>query len=93
MAYSQHYLVRGCDFIRLQVFYIASFIACVAGYFAFNNATDFLYIVAGAVLIMFLQGKWIYPYTWLAKKRSAKCLKTHCAQCKDYVGKCTYVEP
>ncbi|ALS33923.1 hypothetical protein PTRA_a2881 [Pseudoalteromonas translucida KMM 520] len=68
MAYSQHYLVRGCDFIRLQVFYIASFIACVAGYFAFNNATDFLYIVAGAVLIMFLQGKWIYPYTWLAKK-------------------------
>ena len=68
MAYSQHYLVRGCDFIRLQVFYIASFIACVAGYFAFNNATDFLYIVAGAVLILFLQGKWIYPYTWLAKK-------------------------
>ncbi len=68
MAYSQYYLVRGCDFIRLQVFYIASFIACVAGYFAFNNATDFLYIVAGAILILFLQGKWIYPYTWLAKK-------------------------
>lgn len=75
MAYSQHYLVRSCDFIRLQVSYLAIFIVIVAAYFVFSDATQYLYIIAGAVLIIFLQAKWIYPYTWLATKEVQSAAK------------------
>ncbi|WP_372762008.1 endonuclease/exonuclease/phosphatase family protein [Pseudoalteromonas sp.] len=75
ISYSQHYLVRSCDFVRLQVFYLASFVAVVAAYFAYSDVSDFLYISVAAVLVMCLQAKWIYPYTWLAKKEVQSAAK------------------
>jgi endonuclease/exonuclease/phosphatase (EEP) superfamily protein YafD len=69
MSYSQHYLVRSCDFVRLQVFYIAGFVTVLSVYIQIDNeSSGFLYINIMAILVMLLQGKWIYPYTWLAKK-------------------------
>lgn len=69
MSYSQHYLARSCDFVRLQVFYIASIVAVVSLFLYWKTDTfSYLYIIGTSVLIMVLQGKWIYPYTWFAKK-------------------------
>ena len=69
MSYSQHYLARSCDFVRLQVFYIASLVAIVSFFLQWQSDTpSYLYITGISLLIMALQGKWIYPYTWFAKK-------------------------
>ena len=69
MSYSQHYLVRSCDFVRLQVFYIAGFIFASSLFLLWlNSDTHYIYITLASVIIMVLQGKWIFPYTWLAKK-------------------------
>ena len=69
MSYSQHYLVRSCDFVRLQVFYIASFVAVTSLFLLWqSSAIGYVFIALTSLLIMILQGKWIYPYTWLAKK-------------------------
>ena len=69
MSYSQHYLVRSCDFVRLQVFYIASAVAIISFYLLWQSGNSgYLYTALTALLTMALQGKWIFPYTWLAKK-------------------------
>ncbi|MGY8838428.1 MAG: endonuclease/exonuclease/phosphatase family protein [Enterobacterales bacterium] len=69
ISYSQHYLVRSCDFVRLQVFYIASFVAVTSLFLLWqSSAIGYVLIALTSFFIMFLQGKWIYPYTWLAKK-------------------------
>lgn len=73
MSYSQHYLVRSCDFIRLQVFYLALCGLLLAAYFALSELS--LLVMSSLIMasvILLIQGKWIYPYTWLAKKEVAQ---------------------
>lgn len=68
ISYNQHYLVRSCDFVRLQVFYIAAASLLAAAYLQVKEPT-LLSLVATmmAAIIVIYQGKWIYPYTRLAK--------------------------
>lgn len=69
VSYSQHYLIRSCDFIRLQVFYLALGGLCLSIYFAVNTLSPLVLLsLIMASVILLIQGKWIYPYTWLAKK-------------------------
>ena len=69
MSYSQHYLVRSCDFVRLQVFYIASFVGVASLLLLWQSGNiGYLLTALTSLVIMVLQGKWIFPYTWLAKK-------------------------
>lgn len=69
LSYSQHYLIRSCDFVRLQVCYLASAVIIVAliGMWQIDFIAYSL-IAAVALIICALQAKWIYPYTWFAKK-------------------------
>ena len=69
LSYSQHYLVRSCDFVRLQVCYLASaiVIAALIGMWQSDYITYPL-LATVALVILALQAKWIYPYTWFAKK-------------------------
>ena len=69
MSYSQHYLIRSCDFIRLQVFYMA-LCGLIFGVYLASKELSFLAVstLVMACLILFIQGKWIFSYTWLAKK-------------------------
>lgn len=68
-SFSQHYLIRSCDFIRLQVFYLALAGLLLAGYFASIELSPLVVSsLLMASVILLIQGKWIYPYTWLAKK-------------------------
>ncbi|WP_404340982.1 endonuclease/exonuclease/phosphatase family protein [Pseudoalteromonas mariniglutinosa] len=72
ISYSQHYLVRSCDFIRLQVFYLACvalFGACYFVYIQFSAMSLAAVLIAGGILV--IQGQWIYPYTWFARKEVA----------------------
>lgn len=76
ISYSQHYLVRSCDFIRLQVFYLA----CLAGVCVclfFSTQLSVLNVVSVLILgiILAVQGYWIYPYTWFARKEVASSAK------------------
>ncbi len=69
ISYSQHYLVRSCDFIRLQVFYITSLVAIFTGYLQVkSDSYEFLIINIIALVILVMQGKWIFPYTVFARK-------------------------
>ncbi|UJX26215.1 endonuclease/exonuclease/phosphatase family protein [Pseudoalteromonas sp. CF6-2] len=69
MSYCQHYLVRSCDFVRLQVFYSAGFCCAVSSYLAVSQWSFLtLSCVILSIIILLLQGKWIYPYTPLAKQ-------------------------
>lgn len=80
MSYSQHYSVRSCDFIRLQVFYAAVFVAIGALYLVWRDGGMLSEaLLSLAILVMVIQGKWIYPYTVLAKKEvlSAPSDATH----------------
>lgn len=69
LSYSQHYLIRSCDFVRLQVCYLASAVIIVAliGMWQIDFIAYSLVAVV-AFVILVLQAKWIYPYTWFAKK-------------------------
>ncbi|MEM6983825.1 MAG: endonuclease/exonuclease/phosphatase family protein, partial [Pseudomonadota bacterium] len=69
LSYSQHYLVRSCDFVRLQVCYLASAVIIVALIFIWQSGLiAYSFVAVAAFVILVLQAKWIYPYTWLAKK-------------------------
>ena len=69
LSYSQHYLIRSCDFVRLQVCYLASAVIIVALIGMWQSGLIAYSLVAVvAFVILVLQAKWIYPYTWLAKK-------------------------
>lgn len=72
MSFSQHYLIRSCDFIRLQVFYLALGGLLLAAYFASSGLSPLVVSsLIMATVILLIQGKWIYPYTWLAQKEVA----------------------
>lgn len=75
LSYSQHYLIRSCDFIRLQVFYVAlcGLLMAIYGVSYEPSVLSILALVM-AVVILAIQGMWIYPYTWLASKEVAPCL-------------------
>ncbi|MEM5551255.1 endonuclease/exonuclease/phosphatase family protein [Pseudoalteromonas neustonica] len=69
MSYSQHYLVRSCDFVRLQVFYLALFNLVIVMSMLLISGGDYLWWAAVAVansIIVSVQGWWIFPYTWCA---------------------------
>ncbi|KPH93544.1 hypothetical protein AMS58_16770 [Pseudoalteromonas porphyrae] len=69
MSYSQHYLVRSCDFVRLQVFYLALFNLVIVMSMLLIFGGDYLWWAAVAVansIIVSVQGWWIFPYTWCA---------------------------
>lgn len=68
-SYSQHYLIRSCDFVRLQVAYLAG--ACLLGasvLFYLSNSHYLLGCIVISFVVLLLQANWIYPYTWFAKK-------------------------
>ncbi len=71
-SYSQHYLVRSCDFVRLQVVYLASTCLIATGYLISISAS-MIYVACAlaSIVVLLLQVGWIYPYTWLAKKEVA----------------------
>lgn len=67
MSYSQHYLVRSCDFVRLQVFYLALFNLVIVMSMLLIFGGDYLWWAAVAnSIIVSVQGWWIFPYTWCA---------------------------
>nr|WP_247664849.1 endonuclease/exonuclease/phosphatase family protein [Pseudoalteromonas sp. MMG010] len=68
LSYSQHYLVRSCDFIRLQVVYGALFcLAALLIYTFFIALSPWVYAALVINLItVALQSVWIYPYTLFA---------------------------
>ncbi|MCQ8879064.1 endonuclease/exonuclease/phosphatase family protein [Pseudoalteromonas shioyasakiensis] len=71
LSYSQHYAVRGGDFIRLQVFYGAIIVlvcACIVAIINNQAPTIFLVTLGLNILVILMQGWWIFPYTWLSKK-------------------------
>ncbi|MBB1293129.1 MAG: endonuclease/exonuclease/phosphatase (EEP) superfamily protein YafD [Pseudoalteromonas rhizosphaerae] len=73
MSFSQHYLIRSCDFVRLQVFYLALAGLLLGVYFALSGLSPLVVSsLIMATVILLIQGKWIYPYTWLAKKEVAQ---------------------
>ena len=65
---NQHYLIRSCDFVRLQVFYLA--LPCGYGtiYWWLHSGNWYALVFMILVLVILsVQGFWIYPYTWFAK--------------------------
>ena len=55
--------------VRLQVFYSAGFCCAVTSYLAVSQWSFLtLSCVILSIIILLLQGKWIYPYTPLAKQ-------------------------
>lgn len=69
LSYSQHYMVRGGDFIRLQVCYGALInLLLIASYAVLVMSSPLLIVLVIAnVLVLILQGYWIYPYCWFAR--------------------------
>lgn len=76
-SYSQHYLIRSCDFVRLQVVYLACASLIAAGYLI--STTDswlFIGCAVASIIVLILQVGWIYPYTKLANKEVASSNKS-----------------
>lgn len=76
-SYSQHYLIRSCDFVRLQVVYLACASLIAAGYLI--STTDswlFIGCAVASIIVLILQVGWIYPYTRLANKEVASSNKS-----------------
>ena len=69
LSYSQHYMVRGGDFIRLQVCYGALInLLLIFSYAIFVTSSIPLIVMIGINLfVLILQGYWIYPYCWFAR--------------------------
>ena len=76
-SYSQHYLIRSCDFVRLQVVYLACASLITASYLISRTGSVFYIGCAlASILVLLLQVGWIYPYTWLANKEVASSNKS-----------------
>ena len=75
-SYSQHYLIRSCDFVRLQVVYLAGMCLVVSCYLI-SRMESLLFIgcALASILVLLLQVGWIYPYTRLANKEVASSNK------------------
>ena len=76
-SYSQHYLIRSCDFVRLQVVYLACG-SLIAASYLISLTGSILYIgcALASTLVLLLQVGWIYPYTRLANKEVASSNKS-----------------
>jgi endonuclease/exonuclease/phosphatase (EEP) superfamily protein YafD len=70
LFYSQHYLVRSCDFIRLQMVYGALLcLVFLLGYIVIVGLSPLVYLILACnLLTLVLQSVWIYPYTVFAPK-------------------------
>ncbi|MGO2365617.1 MAG: endonuclease/exonuclease/phosphatase family protein [Pseudoalteromonas sp.] len=70
LSYSQHYLVRSCDFVRLQIAYLAIFMLVVIIWLAVADSFTWiqLSLLTINVISLALQSWWIYPYTVIAPK-------------------------
>ena len=76
-SYSQHYLIRSCDFVRLQVVYLACASLIAASYLISRTGSVFYIGCAlASIIVMLLQVGWIYPYTRLANKEVASSNKS-----------------
>lgn len=70
LSYSQHYLVRSCDFVRLQICYINIFILSITTYLVTVDGFSWesIALLLINLLSIGLQSWWIYPYTVIAPK-------------------------
>ena len=76
-SYSQHYLIRSCDFVRLQVVYLACASLIAASYLiSRTGSAPYIGCALASIVVLLLQVGWIYPYTRLANKEVASSNKT-----------------